>query len=509
MRGLGNGVACFIQLGLTALLIHLQHFVGVTVVGGDQRNAAQLIDDGQDAGKLQVQCLHGATGCQKRAGMTDHIAVGKVDAQVLICAALQSLDQLVGDLGALHPGTLLEGNDVGGNLNIGLQLLGELARLITVPEIGDVAVLLRLGDGELGDAVIGKILGHGVGDLGRVDQIAMGNMQVTVVLQHAGKQNGGNANAIKGIKATVAVKGAGDLDGAVAAEVEEDDAVAVLDRTDGLAALGDNECRQILVQDAGDLGAVGGDGSLCALKGAPLAKHVRLPACLDHAPVCFVSVHGDLHTAAAGGDTSVEIGVVQSGEECLEGTDILQCGGGINVTAVQQNVDADGLDAIFLCLLDHCSQMIDVRVDVTVGEQTDEVQRGAVVQHLCLKGIPGVGGEHFTRFDGIGYQLCALCEDLSRAECVMADLGVAHVIVRGKTDGSAVCLEGDHGIFCHEHIQRRRVCAADCVGECVGGDTDAVHDDGNDGTLDTVELFQLVECFHIVNLLPQMRQIKL
>ena len=44
MRGLGNEIAVLILLGLTGLLIHFKHFVSVTVVGGNKRNAAKAIN---------------------------------------------------------------------------------------------------------------------------------------------------------------------------------------------------------------------------------------------------------------------------------------------------------------------------------------------------------------------------------------------------------------------------------------------------------------------------------
>ena len=95
-------------------LVALVHLVGVTVVGGDESHAAQLVNDSEDASQLEIQCLHGATGSQQRAGMTHHVAVGEVDTVVGVLACLQRLDELIGDLGALHPGSLLEGDYVGG-----------------------------------------------------------------------------------------------------------------------------------------------------------------------------------------------------------------------------------------------------------------------------------------------------------------------------------------------------------------------------------------------------------
>ena len=98
----------------------------------------------------------------------------------------------------------------------------------------------------------GEILAHGVGDGRRRDQEALGNLQVAVVLQHAGVGHVGTRTAVEVVEVVI-LERARDLDGAVAAEVEEDHAVAVADRSDRLAVVGDHERRQILVDGAGML----------------------------------------------------------------------------------------------------------------------------------------------------------------------------------------------------------------------------------------------------------------
>ena len=100
--------------------------------------------------------------------MTYHVTVGEVNTKILILTGLETLDELIGDLSTLHPGSLLEGYYIRGNLDIGLELLGELTGLVTVPEIGNVTVLLSLGDSKLANANGAKVLGHSIGNLGRI-----------------------------------------------------------------------------------------------------------------------------------------------------------------------------------------------------------------------------------------------------------------------------------------------------------------------------------------------------
>ena len=99
----------------------------------------------------------------------------------------------------------------------------------------------------------------------------------------------------------------------------------------------------------------------------------------------------------------------------------------------------------------HSNEVMDVGMDVAVGQQTQEMQR--------LAGN-GVGDQVFQvsehtacRFDGLTDQLRALRVDLAAAQRVVADLGVAHIIIGGQTDGGAVA-SGKYGAGGKQMIQR-------------------------------------------------------
>ena len=59
----------------------------------------------------------------------------------------------------------------------------------------------------------------------------------------------------------------------------------------------------------------------------------------------------------------------------------------------------------------------------------------------------------------------------------MTDLAVAHVIVRGQTDGFAVCLQAGVGAFCKKLIKNGSVCKSDSIADTGFGEADAVHND--------------------------------
>ena len=227
---------------------------------------------------------------------------------------------------------------------------------------------------------------------------------------------------------------------------------------------------------------IGDNGVVCIVKLSALADDVRLPAQLDHLPVCLVAVHGDLHSAAAGRDLRIAGTVcVQLCEKRFKRIDVVQCGSLPYVTTVEQNVYADGRHAFLLRLGEHCLQVVDVAVDVTVGEQPQEVELAAVLG-IGDQRFPRIGGEHLAAFDRRGYELGALCEHLTAAQCVVTDLGVAHIVIRGQTDRRTMRTERDHRIFRHKTIEIRGTREIYGIGFSGRRETYAVHNDGYDRT---------------------------
>ena len=210
-------------------------------------------------------------------------------------------------------------------------------------------------------------------------------------------------------------------------------------------------------------------------------------------PVCFVAVHRNLHPSAAGGNHHVEVRVAQTVQKCLKRIDIVKCRGLADVATVQKNVDADPRHALFFGFRHHCLEVVNVRVDVTVRKQSEEVQGGVMVLYVGNQLFPSLGRKHFARFNGIGNQLCALRENLSRTERVVTDFAVAHIIVGGESHRRAVRFQGNHWVFFHQHIEVRGVSGLHRIGNRVGSKSDTVHHDGQNRSLDAgkaVEFFQ-------------------
>ncbi len=90
-------------------------------------------------------------------------------------------------------------------------------------------------------------------------------------------------------------------------------------------------------------------------------------------------------------------------------------------------------------------------MDIAVGQQTQEVE-GVAGLGILHQIAPSLGCEQGAVFDGFAHQLCALRVDLTAAQGVVTHLGVAHIIVRGQTDGGAVGLQISMGAGCQQMI---------------------------------------------------------
>ena len=203
---------------------------------------------------------------------------------------------------------------------------------------------------------------------------------------------------------------------------------------------------------------------------------MRVPAFVDHVPVGFVTVHGDGHAAAARGDLRVEAASICFSQESLEGVDIVERTGFRHVAAIQQGVDTNRLDALFPGANDHGLQMVDMAMHVAIGKETDEVNHPATglrPRHDLLPGFAlpdGAGGA------GVGHQRSALAVDLTGADGVVADFGVAHVGVARHPDGRAVRLQGPRRALLPEPVQVRLLGQEHRVAAILGTPTDAIQD---------------------------------
>ena len=230
------------------------------------------------------------------------------------------------------------------------------------------------------------------------------------------------------------------------------------------------------------------------LEVAALAEDMRFPALADHVPVGVVAVHGDDHASAAGGDAAVHAVGVELLQPGFEGVDVVERGGLRDVATVEEGVDADLLHAFLLRLFEHALQVVEVAVDVAVGEEADEVERAALLR-LFDQGFPRGALEHASALDGGGDELRALFEHAAAAHGVVPDFAVAHVGVAGEADRGAVRLQRGHREGGHHLVEERRVGVEDGVPFLVLADADAIHDDEDDRAAAGVERFILFQRF--------------
>ncbi len=97
-------------------------------------------------------------------------------------------------------------------------------------------------------------------------------------------------------------------------------------------------------------------------------------------------------------------------------------------------------------------------VHVAVGEQADEVEHARFSVRARLGAgddlLPGLALPDRAFGDGVGHQRRALRIDLAGADGVVADLGVAHVVVGRHAHRGAVGTQADVGVLGEQAVER-------------------------------------------------------
>ena len=120
--------------------------------------------------------------------------------------------------------------------------------------------------------------------------------------------------------------------------------------------------------------------------------------------------------------------------------------------------------------------MIDVTVDVSVGEQPQEVKGLPGTRGLRHQLPPGSPLEKRARSDRGGDELCALVVDTAAAECVVPHLAVAHVGVARHADRATVGEKRRGERVLGQPIEGRRARQPHRVRSVAATDPHPVHD---------------------------------
>ena len=411
--------------------------VGVAVVGGEQHLAARGQHRADDPARALVHGLDGLDRRLEHAGVAHHVAVGKVQDDDVVFAALDAPHALVGHEVGAHFGLQVVGCHLGaGDEGPVLALEGRLDA--AVEEEGHVGVFFGLGDAQLGEALFGQILAHDMGEgLGLEGHLHVGHGDV--VLGEADVVHRQAAQAALKAGEGVVDKGAGDLPRAVGAEVEEDHGVA---RRNPAALAG----------DGGDHELVGHAGGIAFFHDLHRAALVALAVYeggvgLFHPVPAVVAVHGVV-AAGDGGDFAH----AQLGELLLELLDVALAGIGRDVAAVHDGVHVQLGGAQVLCQVQQAEQMLDVAVHAARGEKAHQMDGFAALDgglHGPHNGLVFADG---AILDGFGDAGELLVHDAARTDVGVAHLAVAHLAV-GQANVHAGGADGGVGAGGEQTVQ--------------------------------------------------------
>ena len=202
---------------------------------------------------------------------------------------------------------------------------------------------------------------------------------------------------------------------------------------------------------------------------------MNVPASLNHRPVSLIAVHGNGHTSAAGSDAAVEGIIVELSENILKLIHILKSRGFRNITSIKKSMYANLCDAFLLRLFDHCDQVRNVGMYVSVGKKSDKVKLSAVLLQIIHSSLPGIRLIDLSGLNALIDKLRALGINLSAATSILTNLGIAHVIIRRKSDSRSACLDRGVRPLCHQLINLGLIGMHHRISLILVGPADTVH----------------------------------
>ena len=140
--------------------VGLEHVLGVAVVGGDDAGPTRFVHGRDHASQAPVDRLDRLDRRRDRSGVTDHVGVREVDDPEAEAAPRPLRAELVGGLRRAHLRLEVVGRNVARRVGQTALLPLPLRLATAVEEVGDVGVLLGLGDVELPAAGRADHLGH-------------------------------------------------------------------------------------------------------------------------------------------------------------------------------------------------------------------------------------------------------------------------------------------------------------------------------------------------------------
>ncbi len=272
---------------MRAVRAAVDHLLEIAVIGRDDSDAAHALDLIEDLPHTFIDRLGRLNRGSEIAGMTDHVRVGEVDDHHIVLVGVEPLQHDVGDLAGAHLRLEIVRAHLWRRDDLAVFALEGLLRVV-VEEERHVSVLLGLGAAELFEAQFAPIGGEDVLHLGRLAKCHR-HGDAGVVLGHADEADVRKRRSNELLEIRVHER-PGQFAGSVAPEVEEDDAVAVVDGRQRL---------MVLIDDAGWLDELIGDvpvvaaldGIRCAGGFEPFAAPQALIGLLDAVPSA-VAVHG-------------------------------------------------------------------------------------------------------------------------------------------------------------------------------------------------------------------------
>ncbi len=460
------------------------HLLGIAVVGGDDGAAALLGDGFEDLSNADIDRFARLDGRGEVAGVADHVAVGEVDHDQAVRAGFNAFDRLSRHFGGGHFGLLVISRHILWTLHDLPLFAIERFIAIIVEKEGDVRILLRLGAAELAHATPADEVGENVDHLRRLGE-SHAHRQAGLIRGHRDVMQielRATVKAVVGVE-LVEHEGLGQLARAVAAVVVENDRIAIGHArvpcfADG--ARGDELIPlaiRIIVVIVKILHRVGGGGEIGKRHVIAQLARQQVVCLLDPVPA-VVAIHCVVPADDAGDLPHADLPAF--GLHLLQVTLPTERR---RVPAVGEGVNQHPLHALLLCDVEDTIKVFEQSMHAGVADDAEQMQL-----RLVFPGMPTGADERliFTEpahADEAGDAHRFLVDDAPRPDVLVADLAVAHRLIR-QADVHAAGVNQRGRILGRNAISDGRACQLDGIDGImlgVGIAPPAITDDQDNG----------------------------
>ena len=161
-------------------------------------------------------------------------------------------------------------------------------------------------------------------------------------------------------------------------------------------------------------------------------------------------------------------------------------------------MNAQSLYTFLVSLSNHSLKVINVRVNVTVRNQSHQVESRVFILNIFYKLFPCCSFKHSARRNRFTNKLSTLSKNTTTTHSIVTNFRVTHIIISRKTNSSSVSLKLSVRAVSSKPVQVLHLRSLNCISLFILTISNAVHNNQDNRTTTTLPFRVLFQCMHCV-----------